>query len=1133
MTSLIPSFSTRAAGWRARLGAAYRRLELPRLAKALLLSFVLGGSALLAAVAVTIAPTTVTLAAGATQQFTATVTGSPNTAVFWTKTGGGSLTSTGLYTAPTTPGTYMVRATSQADFTKYASATVTVTAGVTVSISPATATVLMGGTQPFTATVSGNANTAVTWSVTEAGGGTVGASGLYTAPGTPGTYHVVATSQADPTRSATATVTVPAIAVSVAPATASLLTGGTQPFTATVTGTANQAVTWSVTEAGGGTVSPAGLYTAPGTAGSYHVVATSQADPTKSAQATVTVSLPPVSVAVSPSSATVLAGQTLAFTATVSNTPNTAVWWTVQEAGGGSVDSAGVYTPPLAGGTYHVVATSQADISKSATATVTVPGVAVAINPGQTIVATTGTQWFTARVTGAANPAVTWSVVEADGGSIRANGQYTPPATPRGAVHVTATSVADPSKSATATISLSATANAISPEGGWVKASGTQALAWLPDDPFAPSPAWTATGGSLSAGTGPSTTWTAPATPGLYGITGSAGVATVGASFVVGPAWIHLSPALQALSPGQVQTFSAQVMGSGNGAVSWRVVEAAGGSVTQGGVYTAPTLPGVYHLTATSQADPTLIAMATVTVAASNVGLAVTPFRSWALPTAQVTLASAVTGTPTTGVSWTASGGTLSTGGAGSGGSSSQRLWTAPANPGTYTLRATSQADPSQTTAVLLTVANAWVAVAPETVSLALGGTQPFTATVAGLTPNTVTWAVLEPSGGSVSPSGLYTAPNTPGTYHVSATSTADSTIRATATVIVLSAPAPTLTGFSPTSGPVGAGVTITGTNFTGVTGVAFNGTAATTFAMNSPTEIIASVPSGATTGPISVTTPGGTVNSATFFTVTVPPPTITGFSPTSGPVGAGVTITGTNFTGVTGVAFNGTAATTFAVNPPTEIIASVPSGATTGPITVTTPGGAVNSATPFTVEQPAQPPNISYNPPSQVYTVGTPITPWSPSNTGGTATSWSIDQPLPAGLGISSTTGVISGTPTATSPNTSYTVTATNAAGSASTTITLTVTTGSVSVTLNAGELSMDVGAAFSFVASVAGNPNTSVTWTASGGILGTPSGNSVSWTAPLMVGTCTVTATSQADPSKSATATIRVNPLVCTPVN
>jgi hypothetical protein len=79
----------------------------------------------------------------------------------------------------------------------------------------------------------------------------------------------------------------------------------------------------------------------------------------------------------------------------------------------------------------------------------------------------------------------------------------------------------------------------------------------------------------------------------------------------------------------------------------------------------------------------------------------------------------------------------------------------------------------------------------------------------------------------------------------------------------------PTITSFSPTSGPVGTSVTINGTNFTGATSVTFNNVSATTFTVNSATKITATVPSTATTGLIRVTTPGGTATSTTNFTVT------------------------------------------------------------------------------------------------------------------------------------------------------------------------------------------------------------------------------------------------------------------------
>src|SRR2546426_4135575 len=167
--------------------------------------------------------------------------------------------------------------------------------------------------------------------------------------------------------------------------------------------------------------------------------------------------------------------------------------------------------------------------------------------------------------------------------------------------------------------------------------------------------------------------------------------------------------------------------------------------------------------------------------------------------------------------------------------------------------------------------------------------------------------------------------------------------------------PAPTLTGFTPGSGPVGSSATLNGTNFTGATAVTFNGVSGS-FTVSSDTAIQATVPAGATTGPLSVTTPGGTATNTTNFTV-VPAPTITSFTPTSGPVGTNVTISGTNFTGATAVRFNGVSAT-FTVNSATAIQATVPAGATTGSISVTTPGGTATSASVFTLS--ASPPTIT-----------------------------------------------------------------------------------------------------------------------------------------------------------------------------
>jgi acyl-coenzyme A thioesterase PaaI-like protein len=170
---------------------------------------------------------------------------------------------------------------------------------VAVAVTPSSAQLQPSAPQPFVATVTGTTNASVVWQVTEnSTGGTIDAAGLYHAPSSPGTFHVVATSVADGTKSATATVTVTAtpavVSVSVSPQTRSVSTGGTVQFTATVSGTSDTRSTWSVTEgSSGGTVDATGLYLAPSSPGTFHVVATSVADGTKSATATVTVTTPP------------------------------------------------------------------------------------------------------------------------------------------------------------------------------------------------------------------------------------------------------------------------------------------------------------------------------------------------------------------------------------------------------------------------------------------------------------------------------------------------------------------------------------------------------------------------------------------------------------------------------------------------------------------------------------------------------------------------------------------------------------------------------------------------------------------------------------------------------------------------
>lgn len=148
------------------------------------------------------------------------------------------------------------------------------------------------------------------------------------------------------------------------------------------------------------------------------------------------------------------------------------------------------------------------------------------------------------------------------------------------------------------------------------------------------------------------------------------------------------------------------------------------------------------------------------------------------------------------------------------------------------------------------------------------------------------------------------------------------------------------------TSGKEGAKIGILGQGFSSSSVVKFGGVQATSITLSGTTFITATVPAGALTGKVTVTTGSTTLTSPQSFKVK---PTFTSFAPPSGPVGTPVTITGTGLTQTTKVTFNGTSAA-FTVNSDTQITATVPTGATTGKITVTTKGGSVSSTTSFTV---------------------------------------------------------------------------------------------------------------------------------------------------------------------------------------
>jgi hypothetical protein len=185
--------------------------------------------------------------------------------------------------------------------------------------------------------------------------------------------------------------------------------------------------------------------------------------------------------------------------------------------------------------------------------------------------------------------------------------------------------------------------------------------------------------------------------------------------------------------------------------------------------------------------------------------------------------------------------------------------------------------------------------------------------------------------------------------------------------LLLASTVAPAIASFSPNHGTAGTSVTITGSGFAGATAVAFAGTAASAFTVTSNTSLTATVASGTTTGPVSVTAPGGTTSSSARFYL---PPTIGGVSPANAAVHATVTVSGTNLLGATQVQLGGVSVP-FSVASNSRLTFTVPVGSAGGTIHVSAPGGSDTSADSVTI---LPPPAITGISPGSG-PVGTPVT--------------------------------------------------------------------------------------------------------------------------------------------------------------
>ncbi len=345
-----------------------------------------------------------------TQQFTASVP------VTWSAKCG-SITAGGLYTASAAVGskcTIEGVATGTPHYTVWGGDTITAPATSGFAISPTSATVSEDGTQQFTASA------AATWT---ASCGSITSGGLFTANlyASPCTVTATATS-GGATASAVVTTVSPIV---MTPVTAITPQNQTQQFTASMP------VTWS---AKCGSITSGGLFTASAAVGSkctIEGIATSSPHYTVWGGDTIVAAS---SFTVSPSSVSVNVGATQQFTASAA-----ATWATSC----GSISSSGLFTAPSTTGTCTITATNSSGTKATATATVT--SAQLSVTPSSVALHAIANQQFSA------NFAATWST---SCGAISSAGLFTAPAT-AGTCTITATSVSDPTQSATAAATIS------------------------------------------------------------------------------------------------------------------------------------------------------------------------------------------------------------------------------------------------------------------------------------------------------------------------------------------------------------------------------------------------------------------------------------------------------------------------------------------------------------------------------------------------------------------------------------------------------------------------------------------------------------------------------------------------------
>ncbi len=470
--------------------------------------------------AVVVSPASATLTGGQTRNFSASATmsdgGSQPVSVTWSATGG-TISTSGSYTAGTTPGSYRVVAQQLGGtFADTSAITISAPTLTGVRVSPSTASVNAGATQQFTAaglmSDGSTGSVSVTWSAT---GGTVSSSGLFTAGSTAGNFRVIAqTSGGTFADTSLIGVSVPAPTlqqVVLTPASATLQTGATRQFS--VSGQMSDSSSKSVTvtyTATGGSVSAGGLYTAGNTAGTFRVIAT---EPTSGLADTsaITITAPTLQqVILTPASVTILAGtlQQFSVSGLMSNGTTSSVSVSYS-ATGGTITAGGLYTAGSTAGSFRVIATQAGGTLADTSAITITPATLtqVILLPTSVSVTTGATQQFTVSGTlsngATTTPSVTYSPT---GGTITSGGLYTAGST-AGSFRVIATqsggTLAD-TTAVTITAPVTLTKVTVSPGTASVTTGGTRQFTvsgtMSDGSTSTPAVAWTATGGTVSGG---------------------------------------------------------------------------------------------------------------------------------------------------------------------------------------------------------------------------------------------------------------------------------------------------------------------------------------------------------------------------------------------------------------------------------------------------------------------------------------------------------------------------------------------------------------------------------------------------------------------------------------------------------